>query len=97
MLASFQLAPRDYIKLHVEARAYLCHELLLPESSRYYFCCYTMTSVGYGDNGPKNVLERVACTWIVLASGPATGPCRMSLCLGSRRPWSQSRPPKAAG
>ncbi|CAE7532795.1 KCNH6, partial [Symbiodinium pilosum] len=24
----------------------------------YYFCCYTMTSVGYGDNGPKNVLER---------------------------------------
>ena len=24
-----------------------------------------MTSVGYGDNGPKNVLERVACTWLL--------------------------------
>ncbi|CAK9110963.1 unnamed protein product [Durusdinium trenchii] len=27
----------------------------------YYFCCYTMTSVGYGDFGPRNVLERMAC------------------------------------
>ncbi|CAJ1407986.1 unnamed protein product [Effrenium voratum] len=35
----------------------------------YYFCCYTMTSVGYGDFGPRNVLERMVCTWIVLVSG----------------------------
>ena len=35
----------------------------------YYFCCYTMTSVGYGDFGPRNVLERLVCTWIVLTSG----------------------------
>ncbi|CAL1172161.1 unnamed protein product [Cladocopium goreaui] len=35
----------------------------------YYFCCYTMTSVGYGDFGPRNVLERMVCTWIVLTSG----------------------------
>ena len=35
----------------------------------YYFCCYTMTSVGYGDFTPRNVLERMVCTWIVLTSG----------------------------
>ncbi|CAK9047032.1 Potassium channel GORK (Guard cell outward rectifying K(+) channel) (AtGORK) [Durusdinium trenchii] len=36
----------------------------------YYFCCYTMTSVGYGDFGPRNVLERMACTWIGDGIGP---------------------------
>lgn len=35
----------------------------------FYFCCYTMTSVGYGDIGPKNTLERIVCTVIVLVSG----------------------------
>ena len=35
----------------------------------YYFCSYTMTSVGYGDFGPKNVLERVFCTFMVMVSG----------------------------
>lgn len=28
-----------------------------------------MTSVGYGDFGPRNVLERMVCTWVVLTSG----------------------------
>ena len=35
----------------------------------FYFCSYTMTSVGYGDFGPKNVLERVVCTFMVSVSG----------------------------
>lgn len=35
----------------------------------FYFCCYTMTSVGYGDIGPKNNLERITCTIMVLVSG----------------------------
>lgn len=37
--------------------------------SSLYFCTYTTTSVGYGDIGPKNILERVACTLIVLTAG----------------------------
>lgn len=28
----------------------------------FYFCSYTLTSVGYGDVGPRNILERVLCT-----------------------------------
>jgi hypothetical protein len=28
----------------------------------FYFCSYTLTSVGYGDLGPKNILERAFCT-----------------------------------
>ena len=35
----------------------------------FYFCSYTMTSVGYGDFGPKNILERVVCTFMVMVSG----------------------------
>ncbi|CAJ1457076.1 unnamed protein product [Effrenium voratum] len=35
----------------------------------FYFCSYTMTSVGYGDLGPKNVLERVVCTMMILTAG----------------------------
>eukprot|EP00435_Cladocopium_sp_Y103_P035114 s2535_g9.t1 len=35
----------------------------------FYFCSYTMTSVGYGDLGPKNILERIVCTVIVLVAG----------------------------
>jgi len=35
----------------------------------FYFCSYTMTSVGYGDLGPQNVLERVFCTFMVVLSG----------------------------
>lgn len=37
--------------------------------SALYFCTYTMTSVGYGDIGPKNIAERVMCTLIVLTAG----------------------------
>jgi len=35
----------------------------------FYFCSYTMTSVGYGDFGPKNILERIVCTMMVMVSG----------------------------
>jgi len=35
----------------------------------FYFCSYTMTSVGYGDLGPQNILERIVCTIIVLVAG----------------------------
>eukprot|EP00435_Cladocopium_sp_Y103_P008337 s1742_g2.t1 len=35
----------------------------------FYFCSYTMTSVGYGDIGPQNIVERVVCTLIVLGAG----------------------------
>ncbi|CAK8993198.1 unnamed protein product [Durusdinium trenchii] len=35
----------------------------------FYFCSYTMTSVGYGDIGPQNIFERVTCTVIVLVAG----------------------------
>eukprot|EP00930_Biecheleria_cincta_P038413 TRINITY_DN26394_c0_g1_i1.p1 TRINITY_DN26394_c0_g1~~TRINITY_DN26394_c0_g1_i1.p1 ORF type:complete len:726 (+),score=111.81 TRINITY_DN26394_c0_g1_i1:125-2179(+) len=35
----------------------------------FYFCSYTMTSVGYGDIGPQNLVERVVCTLIILLSG----------------------------
>lgn len=37
--------------------------------SAFYFCSYTMTSVGYGDIGPKNLFERSVCTVIILAAG----------------------------
>lgn len=36
---------------------------------RFYFCSYTMTSVGYGDLGPKNALERSVCTMMILTAG----------------------------
>lgn len=35
----------------------------------FYFCSYTLTSVGYGDLGPKNILERAFCTGMVLTAG----------------------------
>eukprot|EP00929_Paragymnodinium_shiwhaense_P102438 TRINITY_DN65624_c0_g1_i1.p1 TRINITY_DN65624_c0_g1~~TRINITY_DN65624_c0_g1_i1.p1 ORF type:complete len:876 (+),score=182.46 TRINITY_DN65624_c0_g1_i1:119-2746(+) len=34
-----------------------------------YFASYTITSVGYGDMGPKNVLERVVCTIMIFCAG----------------------------
>lgn len=37
----------------------------------FYYACYTITSVGYGDITPKNVVERSVCSGILLASGLA--------------------------
>jgi len=34
-----------------------------------YFTSYTITSVGYGDIGPKNIVETVVCTLMILVSG----------------------------
>jgi len=34
-----------------------------------YFASYTITSVGYGDMGPKNVVERIVCTGMIFISG----------------------------
>merc|ERR1711920_667062 len=28
----------------------------------FYFACYTLTSVGFGDIGPQNTVERLVCT-----------------------------------
>lgn len=35
----------------------------------FYFCSYTMTSVGYGDIGARNLYERVTCIVIIMLSG----------------------------
>jgi len=35
----------------------------------FYFTSYTITSVGYGDIGPLNILERIVCTFMIFASG----------------------------
>ncbi|OLQ15728.1 Potassium voltage-gated channel subfamily H member 7 [Symbiodinium microadriaticum] len=35
----------------------------------FYFCTYTLTSVGYGDIGPQNILERTFLSFVVLAAG----------------------------
>ena len=35
----------------------------------FYFCAYTVTSVGYGDISPKNIVERMMCSGLVLAAG----------------------------
>lgn len=37
----------------------------------FYFCSYTITSVGYGDIGPQNILERGVCSGIILVAGLA--------------------------
>eukprot|EP00434_Breviolum_minutum_P001343 symbB.v1.2.001180.t2/scaffold60.1/size581591/20 len=37
----------------------------------FYFACYTITSVGFGDITPQNVMERYICSGILLASGLA--------------------------
>lgn len=37
----------------------------------FYYACYTITSVGYGDITPKNVVERSVSSGILLASGLA--------------------------
>lgn len=34
-----------------------------------YFTTYTLTSVGYGDIGPKNIVERIICTLMIIISG----------------------------
>ena len=34
-----------------------------------YFTSYTLTSVGYGDIGPKNIVERVVCVFMLILSG----------------------------
>jgi len=34
-----------------------------------YFISYTITSVGYGDIGPMNTIERIVCTIIIFISG----------------------------
>merc|ERR1719203_7860 len=34
-----------------------------------YFTSYTLTSVGYGDIGPQNIVERVVCTMMLIISG----------------------------
>eukprot|EP00439_Symbiodinium_sp_Y106_P005855 s6418_g1.t1 len=35
----------------------------------FYFCTYTLTSVGYGDIGPQNILERTFLSSVVLIAG----------------------------
>eukprot|EP00439_Symbiodinium_sp_Y106_P079088 s97_g17.t2 len=39
--------------------------------SSFYFCSYTLTSVGYGDIGPANILERFVCCVVILSAGLA--------------------------
>merc|ERR1719297_715034 len=34
-----------------------------------YFTSYTLTSVGYGDIGPQNIIERIVCTIMIVISG----------------------------
>merc|ERR550532_2879854 len=34
-----------------------------------YFAAYTMTSVGYGDVTPANIVERIVCILILFISG----------------------------
>ena len=51
-------------RIIVEERSFL-----FEVGPRFYFCSYTMTSVGYGDLGPKNMLERTVCTMMILTAG----------------------------
>merc|ERR1719428_1548137 len=34
-----------------------------------YFTSYTITSVGYGDIGPQNIVERLVCTFLIMTAG----------------------------
>jgi len=34
-----------------------------------YFTSYTLTSIGYGDIGPVNIVERIVCTMMIVISG----------------------------
>ena len=47
----------------------VCAKMPAKQNPRFYFCSYTMTSVGYGDLGPKNVVERTVCTMMILTAG----------------------------
>lgn len=49
-----------------------------------------MTSVGYGDLGPKNILERVVCTAIVLVAGLCWAQILGDVCAISSVPWREA-------
>ena len=48
--------PRDSVSTYIAA---------------FYFACYTITSVGFGDIVPRNVVERSMCSFILIGAGLA--------------------------